>query len=148
MARPNETHYHGLAINPRMRIHWSLKDRIVILSHIAKRGLTNLSGIVEEQRQPVELPGGRLDDNTVVLIKPGAILPAPAAVPVTAPESFLNPGMSPFIKRPGFNTTGKPVNLEVNQFRVKQWNNNVTIYQYDVTISLPPLKYNVVFRKC
>ncbi|KAK2034238.1 piwi domain-containing protein [Colletotrichum zoysiae] len=64
------------------------------------------------------------------------------------PESFLNPGESPFVRRPGFNTAGKPVNLEVNQFRVKQWNDNVTIYQYDVTISPPPLKYNVVFRKC
>ncbi|GKT82663.1 eukaryotic translation initiation factor 2c [Colletotrichum tofieldiae] len=63
-------------------------------------------------------------------------------------ESFLNPGASPFIRRPGYNTAGKPVNLEVNQFRVKQWNDKMTIYQYDVTISPPPLKYNVVFKKC
>lgn len=63
-------------------------------------------------------------------------------------ESFLNAGETPFIRRPGFNTIGKPVNLEVNQFRVKQWNDNMTIYQYDVTITPAPLKYNVVFKKC
>lgn len=64
------------------------------------------------------------------------------------PESFLNPGASPFIRRPGYNTAGKPVNLEVNQFRVKEWDDKKTIFQYDVTISPPPLKYNVVFKKC
>ncbi|GKT61302.1 hypothetical protein ColTof4_01387 [Colletotrichum tofieldiae] len=42
-ARPTETHYQGLEINPQMRIHWSLKDRIVFLSHIAKHQLTHLS---------------------------------------------------------------------------------------------------------
>ncbi|OLN96063.1 Protein argonaute [Colletotrichum chlorophyti] len=62
-------------------------------------------------------------------------------------ESFLNAGETPFIRRPGFNTAGKPCNLEINQFRVKQWNEKTTIYQYDVTISPAPLKYNVVFKK-
>ncbi|WDK23731.1 hypothetical protein CGRA01v4_15023 [Colletotrichum graminicola] len=42
-ARPTKTHFHGLEINPQMRIHWNLKERIVMLSHIAKHQLTNLS---------------------------------------------------------------------------------------------------------
>ncbi|KXH51872.1 piwi domain-containing protein [Colletotrichum simmondsii] len=63
------------------------------------------------------------------------------------PESYLNAGETPFIRRPGYNTAGKAINLEVNQFRVKQWNDRMTIYQYDVSISPVPLKYNVVFKK-
>ncbi|KAK1541438.1 piwi domain-containing protein [Colletotrichum paranaense] len=63
------------------------------------------------------------------------------------PESYLNAGETPFIRRPGYNTSGKAINLEVNQFRVKQWNDRMTIYQYDVSISPVPLKYNVVFKK-
>ncbi|KAJ0318728.1 hypothetical protein Brms1b_004217 [Colletotrichum noveboracense] len=58
-----------------------------------------------------------------------------------------NAGETPFAKRPGFNTAGKPCNLEVNQFRVKSWNDKATIYQYDVMISPTPMKYNVVFQK-
>lgn len=63
------------------------------------------------------------------------------------PESYLNAGETPFIRRPGYNTAGKLIDLEVNQFRVKQWNDKMTIYQYDVSISPVPLKYNVVFKK-
>ncbi|KAK1570005.1 uncharacterized protein LY79DRAFT_56015 [Colletotrichum navitas] len=42
-ARPTKTHFHGLEINPQMRIHWNLKERIVMFGHIAKHQLTNLS---------------------------------------------------------------------------------------------------------
>ncbi|KAL0939565.1 eukaryotic translation initiation factor 2c [Colletotrichum truncatum] len=59
-----------------------------------------------------------------------------------------NAGETSFARRPGYNTAGKPCNLEINQFRVKSWNDKMTIYQYDVLITPPPLKYNVVFQKC
>ncbi|KAF6828905.1 eukaryotic translation initiation factor 2c [Colletotrichum plurivorum] len=63
-------------------------------------------------------------------------------------DTRKNAGETPFAKRPGYNTSTNRANLEVNQFRVKSWNEKMTIYQYDVMISPAPLKYNVVFQKC
>nr|ALJ83738.1 quelling-defective 2 [Colletotrichum lindemuthianum] len=71
-------------------------------------------------------------------------LPAEA---YTVDATSKNAGEVPFAKRPGFNKVGKPANLEVNQFRVKSWNDKVNIYQYDVSITPVPTKYNVVFQK-
>ncbi len=39
---------------------------------------------------------------------------------------------TPFAKRPGFNTSGMPINIGVNQFRVNQVA-NVDVYQFDVS---------------
>ncbi|KAF9876719.1 hypothetical protein CkaCkLH20_05565 [Colletotrichum karsti] len=39
-----------------------------------------------------------------------------------------NAGGTPFAKRPSFNTYGGLCNLEVNQFRVKSWNDKMSIY--------------------
>ncbi|KAF9873507.1 eukaryotic translation initiation factor 2c [Colletotrichum karsti] len=72
-------------------------------------------------------------------------LPAEA---YTVGADSKNAGGVPFAKRPGYNTSGKACNLEVNQYRVKSWNDKMSIYQYDVSITPVPLKYNVVFQKC
>ncbi|KAM0324838.1 hypothetical protein ACHAQA_007804 [Verticillium albo-atrum] len=63
-------------------------------------------------------------------------------------ERLRNPGFQPFAKRPGFNKTGTPVPLEVNQFKVASWNIECRIYQFDITISPVPLKQGPVFKKC
>ena len=39
-----------------------------------------------------------------------------------------------FPKRPGFNTSGKPCVVEVNQFRVKKIDASMKIFQYDVSV--------------
>ncbi|KAM0278769.1 hypothetical protein ACHAQH_004960 [Verticillium albo-atrum] len=63
-------------------------------------------------------------------------------------ERLQNPGFQPFAKRPGFNKTGTPVPLEINQFKVAAWSTDCRIYQFDITISPVPLKQGPVFKKC
>ncbi|KAF3360877.1 hypothetical protein VDGD_10484 [Verticillium dahliae] len=63
-------------------------------------------------------------------------------------ERLKNPGFQPFAKRPGFNKTGTPVPLEINQFKVASWSTDCRIYQFDISISPIPLKQGPVFKKC
>lgn len=44
--------------------------------------------------------------------------------------------VKPLPIRPGFNTTGKQLNVRVNQYKVLDWPQK-RIHQYDVNVSLP-----------
>ncbi|KAI0530336.1 Piwi domain-containing protein [Xylaria digitata] len=55
-------------------------------------------------------------------------------------DAYLeNPGKSRFTSRPGFNTQGKPIQVQLNVYPVMDFTNR-TIYQYDVSISPEPKK--------
>ncbi|KAF2963456.1 hypothetical protein GQX73_g10126 [Xylaria multiplex] len=55
-------------------------------------------------------------------------------------DAYLeHPGKTRFTSRPGFNTQGKPIQLQLNVYPVMDFTNSA-IYQYDVSISPEPTK--------
>ncbi|TGJ79671.1 hypothetical protein E0Z10_g9093 [Xylaria hypoxylon] len=55
-------------------------------------------------------------------------------------DAYLdNPEKTRFTRRPGFNTQGKPIQIQLNVYPVTDFSNN-NIYQYDVSISPEPKK--------
>ncbi|ROT35771.1 argonaute [Sodiomyces alkalinus F11] len=74
-------------------------------------------------------------------------LDLPLEAYITA-ERLRNAGIQAFARRPKTTPIGKPVDLEVNQFRVNSWNDQARAYQFDVSITPAPLKLGPVFKKC
>ncbi|KAI0814058.1 Piwi domain-containing protein [Xylaria sp. FL0064] len=73
----------------------------------------------ERPLRPVEIVGKRVD------------LPA---------DAYLeHPEKSRFTRRPGFNTQGKPIQVQLNVFPVNEFSSK-KVYQYDVSISPEPTK--------
>ncbi|KAI1111144.1 Piwi domain-containing protein [Nemania sp. NC0429] len=80
----------------------------------------------ENPLRPVDIVGKRVD------------LPA---------DAYLDhPDKNRFTSRPGFNTEGKPIQVQLNIFPVKGFSSN-DIYQYDVSISPEPTNPRAVLKK-
>ncbi|KAI0968439.1 Piwi domain-containing protein [Xylaria arbuscula] len=55
-------------------------------------------------------------------------------------EAYMeHPEKSRFTRRPGFNSQGKPIQVQLNIFPVRDFSNN-KVYQYDVSVSPEPTK--------
>ncbi|KAI1826647.1 Piwi domain-containing protein [Xylaria intraflava] len=77
--------------------------------------------------RPVDIVGRRVD------------LPAEAYL--------LEPAKSRFTRRPGFNKTGKAIQVQLNLFPIIEFDNQKTIYQYDVDVSPNPRQSRNLVKK-
>ncbi|KAI2631219.1 Piwi domain-containing protein [Xylaria nigripes] len=82
---------------------------------------------VDKQLRPVDFVGKRVD------------LPADAYL--------VNPDKGRFTIRPGFNTKGKPIQVQLNIFPVLDFKDQQTIYQYDVNVSPNPRESRALIKK-
>ncbi|PKS13025.1 hypothetical protein jhhlp_000366 [Lomentospora prolificans] len=65
------------------------------------------------------------------------------------PEAYMKePIDNRFTKRPGFNTTGRVISVDVNQFAVTSINQSLKIYQYDISVTPVPKTERAVLLKC
>ncbi|KAL1884170.1 hypothetical protein VTK73DRAFT_6839 [Phialemonium thermophilum] len=62
------------------------------------------------------------------------------------PEAYLKTqGRTPFARRPGFNSSAKPINVQVNQFRVASIG-NADVFQFDVSVTPEPPRPHLIAK--